>query len=398
MGGRQVTTRMDEHDRVPSWLRTAAAWSWRLLLVALALAVLIRVATRLSLVTVPLVVALFLATLAVPVAGWLTRRGWPSAVAAFVVVFGGFAVVVAGIVALVPTLAEQGGKLVPTVAVAIEDLLRWLETGPLAFDQRQVQELGQQFVTRLEEQSGSLALSALGALATAIEIVTATVLALILLFFLVKDGDRIYGWIVVRSPTAHRDLVRGLVVRAWDAVGGYIRGTALVALIDAVGIGVGLAIVGVPLVLPLAALVFVGAFVPIIGAFVSGMVAVLVALADGGPTTALIVLAIVVVVQQVESDVLQPLIMQRLVAVPLHPIVVLAVLVAGTVLVGVIGAFLAVPLAAAASAVTNELRLRHQTAIGGPHPLGGRRGRLDADPHPVVALGRAQRRWPPRRS
>ncbi|MEX2504935.1 MAG: AI-2E family transporter [Egicoccus sp.] len=389
---------MDERDRVPTWLATAAAWSWRLLLVMLAIAVLVRVAMRLSLVTVPLIVALFLATLAAPVAGRLTRRGWPSALAAFVVVFGGFALVVGGFVALVPTLAEQGGKLVPTVAVALDDLLRWLETGPLAFEQQQLQELGQQLVTQLEERSGTLALSALGALATALEVVTAIVLSLILLFFLVKDGDRIYGWFVARSPAAHHDLLRGVVVRAWEAVGGYIRGTALVALIDAVGIAIGLAIVGVPLVLPLAVLVFIGAFVPIIGAFVSGMVAVLVALADGGPTTALIVLAIVVAVQQVESDVLQPLIMHRLVAVPLHPIVVLAVLVAGTVLVGVIGAFLAVPLAAAASAVTNELRLRHQTGMDGPQPLGGRHGRLAVDPRPVKILRRSQRALPPRRS
>lgn len=387
---------MEERERVPSWLVTAAAWSWRLLLVTLAFAVLVRVALRLSLVTVPLVVAVFLSTLAAPLAGRLMRRRWPPAVAAFVVVFGGFALAVAGIVALVPTLADQGGRLVPTVAVALDDLLRWFETGPLGFDQRELQELGQQLVTQFEERSGPLAMSAIGALATVIELVTATVLALILLFFLVKDGDRIYAWLVARAPAAHRDLLRGLVVRAREAVGAYIRGTALVALIDALGIGIGLAIVGVPLVLPLAVLVFVGAFVPIVGAFVSGLVAVLVALADGGPTTALIVLAIVVVVQQVESDILQPLIMRRLVAVPLHPIVVLAVLVAGTVLVGVVGAFLAVPLAAAASAVTNELRLRHQSRVGGPHPLGGRRGRLDEDPHPVVSL--SQRALPPSRS
>lgn len=389
---------MDERERVPSWLATAAAWSWRSLLVVFALAVLVRIALRLSLVTVPLIVAVILSTLAAPVADRLVRRRWPPGVAAFVVVFGGFALAVAGIVALVPTLADQGGRLVPTVAVALDDLLRWLETGPLGFDQRELQDLGQQLVTQFEERSGPLAMSAIGALANVIELVTATVLALILLFFLVKDGDRIYAWFVARAPTAHRDTLRGVVMRAREAVGGYVRGTALVALIDAVGIGVGLAIVGVPLVLPLAVLVFVGAFVPIIGAFVSGLVAVLVALADGGPTTALIVLAIVVAVQQVESDILQPLIMRRLVAVPLHPIVVLAVLVAGTVLVGVVGAFLAVPLAAAASAVTNELRLRHQSQVGGPHPLGGRRGRLDEDPRPVVPLRRSQRALPPSRS
>lgn len=377
---------MREQDRVPSWLVTAAAWSWRGLLVTAAAAVVIQVATRLSLVTVPLIVAVVLATLAAPPARRLMRAGWPPALAAFVVVFGGVGIALGGVVALVPLFVEQTRELVPTVLVAIEDLWTWLETGPLGFEQTQLQELGEQVLTRLEEQSGSLAMGALIALATALEYVLALLLAVILLFFLVKDGDRIYGWFLARTPDDHRDVLRGIVARAWDALAGYVRGTVLVAFIDAAGIAIGLAIVGVPLVLPLALLVFVGGFVPIIGAFVSGLVAVLVALAAGGPGTALIVLAIVVAVQQVESDVLQPLIMRRLVAVPLHPMVVLAVLVAGTVLVGVVGAFLAVPLAAVASAVANELRLRHQTDLGGPQPLGGRRGRLDEDPAPVEGV------------
>ncbi|MFA9446646.1 AI-2E family transporter [Egicoccus sp. AB-alg6-2] len=373
-----------EQDRVPSWLVTAAAWAWRLLLVALGAAVVVQVAIRLSLVTVPLIVATILATLAAPPARWLMRRGWRPAFAAFAVVFGGVALAVGGLLALVPAFLEQTRELIPTILLAVEDLLEWLQTGPLGFDQQQLQEFGEQALTGAQEQSGGLAMGALLALVTALEFIVALILSLILLFFLVKDGDRIYAWILARTPDDHTDTMRGVVARAWDAMAGYVRGTALVALIDAAGIAIGLAIVGVPLVLPLALLVFVGAFVPIIGAFVSGLVAVMVALADGGAGTALIVLAIVVVVQQVESDVLQPLIMRRVVAVPLHPMVVLAVLVAGTVLVGVVGAFLAVPLAAVASAIANELRLRAQTGVGGPRPLGGRHGHLDEDPAPVV--------------
>ncbi|GGI09682.1 hypothetical protein GCM10011354_35290 [Egicoccus halophilus] len=377
---------------MPSWLATAAAWAWRLLLLVLAAAVVVQVATRLSLVTVPLLVALILATLAGPPTRRLVRAGWRPAFAAFVVVFGGVALVLGALLALVPLLVAQTRELVPTVLVAVQDLLDWLEGGPLGFDPVQLQQFGEQALQQFEQQTGALAMGALLALVTAVEFAVALILALVLLFFLVKDADRLSGWCLARAPEAHRDTLRGVGQRAWDALAGYVRGTALVAAIDAIGIAIGLAVVGVPLVLPLAALVFIGGFVPIIGAFVSGLLAVLVALADGGPTTALIVLAIVIAVQQVESDVLQPLIMRRLVAVPLHPIMVLAVLVAGTVLVGVVGAFLAVPLAAVASAVANELRLRHQTDVGGPRPLGGRRGELDEDPSPVLPSWRSRRR------
>jgi len=378
-----VTHPMREQDRVPSWLATAAAWTWRSLLLVLGAAVLVQAATRLSLVTVPLIVAMILATMATPPARWLMRRGLPPAIASFVVVFGGVAAAVAGLLALVPTFVAQTQRLVPTVLEALQDSLDWLETGPLGFEQQQLQALVEQFFAQTEESSGWLAMSALAVLASTIEFLAALVLAVILLFFLVKDGDRIWGWCLARAPELHRDTVQALGVRAWDAAGSYVRGTALVALIDAVFIGIGLAVVRVPLVLPLTVLVFVGGFVPIVGAFVSGLVAVLVAFAHGGPGMALIVLVIVVVVQQVESDLLHPLIMRR--AVPLHPMVVLAVLIAGTILVGVVGAFLAVPLAAVASAVTNELRLRHQSDVGGPQPLGGRRGQVE-DPSPVVVV------------
>ncbi|MEX0836218.1 MAG: AI-2E family transporter, partial [Nitriliruptor sp.] len=197
--------------------------------------------------------------------------------------------------------------------------------------------------------------------------------AIVLLFFFVKDGESIVDWFIARTPDDHRNVVRAVGHRAWSALAGFVRGTATIALIDAIAIGIGLAIVGVPLVLPLALLVFLGAFIPVIGAFISGLVAVLVALASGGFVTALIVLAIVFGVQQVEGNVLQPTIMRR--AVALHPVIVLTALTAGGVLAGIVGAFLAVPVAAVLSAVGNELRLRHEAddgeiEEGGPEPLG----------------------------
>jgi putative heme transporter len=372
-----------EVGRVPSWLATWAAWAWRLLVVLLGVSVLIVVATELALVTVPVILALVLATLAVPPARVLERIGAPPAIASLVVVLGGFVLVVGGVAALVPSFLEQVRDLGPTVRDAGIRVLDWVEVGPLGLDRDQLADLGNQLVEGLQAQGGAVATGALSFVASLVEGVLAVILALILLFFFVKDGERIWAWMVARTPDVHRPTVVALGQRSWEALAGYVRGTALVALIDAVGIGLGLAIVGVPLVLPLAVLVFVGGFVPVVGAFVTGLLAVAVAFADGGGGQALIVLAIVVAVQQVESDILQPTIMRR--AVRLHPVVVLAVLTAGAKLVGIVGAFLAVPLAAVASAVGNELRLRHETATDEieaedpGQPLGGRRGRLTAE-------------------
>jgi putative heme transporter len=366
-----------EDTRVPSWLATGTAWAWRLLVLVLAVAVLIVGAVQLALVTVPVILALILATLAAPPARAMERVGAPPAFAAFVVVFGGTALAIGGLAALVPTFLEQVRELGPTVQAAGSDLLDWFENGPLGLDRDQFAGFFSQLLEGLQAQGGDVARGALSLVASLVEGVTALVLALILLFFFVKDGERIWAWVVARSPEVHRHTVVATGQRGWEALAGYVRGTALVALIDAVGIGIGLAIVGVPLVMPLAVLVFIGGFVPIVGAFVTGLLAVAVAFADGGAGQALIVLAIVVVVQQVESDVLQPVIMRR--AVPLHPVVVLAVLTAGAKLVGIVGAFLAVPIAAVVSAVGNELRLRHETEEGGNQPLGGRQGRLSSD-------------------
>jgi putative heme transporter len=374
---RETTRRRPELARVPSWLATTTAWTWRLLVVLLGISVLVVVAVQLALVTVPVILALILSTLAVPPARVLERRGAPPAFAASVVVFGGTALAVAGIAALVPTFVEQVRELGPTVQEAATRVLDWLENGPLGLDRDQLATFGAQLLEGLQAQGGAVASGALSLVASVVEGLTALILALILLFFFVKDGDRIWAWVVARTSETHRDTVVAAGQRSWEALAGYVRGTALVALIDAVGIGIGLAIVGVPLVMPLAVLVFLGGFVPIVGAFVTGLLAVAVAFADGGGGTALIVLAIVVVVQQVESDVLQPVIMRR--AVPLHPVVVLAVLTAGAKLVGIVGAFLAVPIAAVVSAVGNELRLRHETEESSDHrPLGGRQGQAAA--------------------
>jgi predicted PurR-regulated permease PerM len=384
---------------VPVWLDTLAQFSWRLLVVLVGVAGLVMLFTRLYLVSLPIILALVIATIAVPPARRLERRGVPRLLAALIVVVGGAAALIGGLIMLVPAFTRQVAALGPTIGEAFDRVLDWFETGPLGLDRSDIETLVTDALDNVGQFSGTVA-TQVGSIAVAVgEILTAVSLAVVLLFFFVKDGEQIVGWFIARAPERVRDDMRAAGARGWGALAGYVRGTAAIALIDAVGIGLGLLIVGVPLVLPLTLLVFLGGFVPVIGAFVSGLLATLVALATGGLTTALIVLAIVVLVQQVESNVLQPMIMRR--AVSLHPIVILSVLTAGVVIVGVLGAFLAVPIAATLAAVGNELRLRGELRRRGmepgPSPLGGRGvdpelGLPEADP----AVPRRTRRRPRR--
>ncbi|MDP8959110.1 MAG: AI-2E family transporter, partial [Actinomycetota bacterium] len=192
-------------------------------------------------------------------------------------------------------------------------------------------------------------------------------LTLPILFFFVKDGEQISGWFLRQVDEQYRDDVRALSRRAWQTVAAYLRGLAVVAFFDAVVIGIGLLVIGVPLVVPLVTLTFFGGFFPIVGAVLAGLLAVLVALVNGGLVDALAVLAVVLVVQQVEGDVLAPLVLGR--AVQLHPLVILLALTAGAVVAGVVGAFLAVPTAAVLVAVGAEFRARREGAEAQPDGL-----------------------------
>jgi putative heme transporter len=363
--GTRATGRPD-FQRVPSWLATATAWAWRLLVLVAAAGVILVLLTRLYLVSLPVIIALILATLCVPPARALEARGVHRTGAAAIVVIGGVIAFGGVLAALTPPFITQVQDLQPTIAEAVDRLFELLETGPLGWDREEVMGYLEDALEAARERGGEIAGQLVSGAAIAVQSLAALSLAVVLLFFFVKDGEQLVDWVLARTPVDHQETMRAVGRRAWAALAGFVRGTAAVALIDAIGIGVGLAIVGVPLVLPIAVLVFFGGFIPVIGAFVTGLLAVLVALAAGGLQQALIVFAIVLAVQQIESNVLQPVIMRR--AVSLHPVVILAALTAGATLVGVIGAFLAVPVAAVISAVGNELRLRHETAQVGAEP------------------------------
>jgi putative heme transporter len=355
-----------ELARVPSWLATSASWAWRLLALLAASSVVLWLLIRLYLVSLPVIIALILATLCVPPARALEARGLHRTASAAIVVIGGLVALGGVFAALTPAFIAQVQELRPTVIAAIDQLFVFLETGPLGWDREEVMGFFETGLQAAQERGGEIASQVVSGAAIAVQAIAALTLAIVLLFFFVKDGEQIVAWLLSRTPVDHQETMRAVGRRAWTALAGFVRGTAAVALIDAIGIGVGLAIVGVPLVLPIAVLVFLGGFIPVIGAFVTGLLAVLVALAAGGLQQALIVFAIVLAVQQIESNVLQPVIMRR--AVSLHPVVILAALTAGATLTGIIGAFLAVPIAAVVAAAGNELRLRHEAASAGVEP------------------------------
>jgi putative heme transporter len=363
---------------ISPWLRKIGGGAWLWLGILLVAGIALTIVVELAIVVVPVILGLILATIAAPPTRWLERRGLPSALATTIVVIGGLFALLGGLGALVPLFITQAQDLGPTVVQGWNDLLTWAEEGPLGIERGQIEGWVDDGLAAIGDQAGELAGQAAAVATSTIEAVTAFILTIIITFFFVKDGLRVAGWIRERVPAHRRDDITAFGKRGWESLGGYVRGTATVALIDAVGIGLGLWILGVPLVLPLAVLVFFGGFIPIVGAALTGFLAVLVALASEGLVTALIVLAIVALVQQIESDILQPMIMGRV--VPLHPLVVLLVLSAGAKLIGLIGALLAVPLAASVSAIGNEVRLRSEhPGEPGPEPLGGPDGQLEAE-------------------
>ncbi len=339
---------------VPRWLDVAGQLSWRTIVIAIVLSGAAAIMATLYLVTIPLAVAMLICTLTVPPTRALQRRGWPPAAAAFTVVLGGFAVIVGVIALIAPTFVDQVTELGPTLGEARDQVVATLGEAPFNFDQERLNELLSQ-ATSGGSTNGILSSIVSGA-TIVMEVLAGFVLMIVLVFFFTKDGGQIIDWVQSRAPQRHRPLVSALGQRAWTALGGFVRGTAVIALIDAAFIGIGLAVIGVPLVLPITLIVFLGGFLPVIGAFLSGSIGVLVALAAGGIEKAGLALLVVLAVQQLEGNILQPLIMKR--SVHLHPVVVILALTAGASIAGITGAFLSVPLAAVIAAVGNEVRVR----------------------------------------
>ncbi|OBH63351.1 AI-2E family transporter [Mycobacterium colombiense] len=322
-------------------VRKTAAWAWRLLVILIAVVALLWVVKKLEVIVVPVLVALLVSALLVPVVDWLDKRGLPRGGAVALVLLGGFAIL-GGILAFVilqfidglPGLTEQ-------VTQSIESTRRWLINGPAHLRNEQINSAGNAAIEALHNNQAKLTSGALSTAATVTELVTAAVLVLFTLIFFLYGGRNIWQYVVQIIPADVRGRVHEAGNAGYGSLIGYVRATFLVALTDAAGVGTGLAIMGVPLALPLSSLVFLGAFIPLVGALISGLVAVVVALLAKGIVYALITLGLLIAVNQIEAHLLQPLVMGR--AVSIHPLGVVLAISTGGVLAGIVGALLAVP-------------------------------------------------------
>lgn len=312
-----------------------------LALLALA-AVLVFVVMQLTLVVIPVLIALVLAAAISPLVTTLRRRGVPSILATWIALLTLVAVLAGVLWLVVRAFAGQWGELRDQALDGFGELEEYVRGLPFDITEEQIQSVRDSVTGLL--QSDAVGSGAIAGVSQTIDFVAGFFIMIVVLFFFLKDGPNIWEFLL-RPFEGHR-YARGkrVGVATISTLGGYVRGTAIVAAVDAVAIGVGLAIVGVPLVIPLSVLVFLLAFIPLVGATLAGILAALVALVAVGPVEALIVVAIVVAVNQLEGDLLQPVVMGR--ALRLHPLVILVALTAGTVLAGLTGAVLAVPIAA----------------------------------------------------
>ncbi|WP_246060727.1 AI-2E family transporter [Nocardioides dongxiaopingii] len=341
--------------QVPWGLDLAAAWGWRFLVICAAGYVILWLTAFFAVVTLPLAIALLIAALSSPVVSGLRRLGVPRGLAAIVVVVG-----LLGFIAMLLTFAGQqvasgANDLADSTVKGLDEIRDWLKDGPLHASDTQINSYIEQAQNTITERTRD---NDWFAQATEIGSALGHVLAgfFIILFstyFFLADGDRIWSWLVRLSPRAARERVDASGRVAWISLTQFVRATVIVAAVDAIGIMIGAAVLDVPFVLAIGVLVFLGAFVPMIGATIAGTVAVLVALVDQGPITALIMLAVVIGVQQIEGHILQPFLMGRWVSV--HPLGVILAIAGGVLVAGIAGALVAVPLAAAVNAVVQHL-------------------------------------------
>lgn len=330
---------------------------------------------QISVVVIAILVALILAAAVAPFVRWLVGKGW-SQILATIAAFVGILVLLGGVITgVVLAVRAEWDELAQSATEGWQSFQTWLDSGPLPVDTSMLDDAVSQIGGALTSggAASGLASSTLSGLSAATQFVTGLVLMIVVLFFLLKDGPSIVNFTLrwFRGPTRAR--LAESVDRSAEVLGGYVRGTATVAAVDAVLIGIGLAFVGVPLALPLAVLVFIGAFIPIVGATATGILAALVALVANGLVEALIVVAIVVVVNQVEGNLLQPVVMGR--TLSLHALIVLLALTIGTLVGGIVGAVLAVPYTAVAWTLVQIWTDRYQAGddpVLGKDPLSPR--------------------------
>ena len=341
-------------EAVPRWLRVSAGWSWRLLVLAALLYVAGKVAALLYLVIVPFAAAILLTALLQPLAARLRRAGlgplagtWCTLLLAFALIGGAVWLVTARVEAEYPALVTQVGR-------TSTQMQNWLASSPFHIRTGNLEKISDNFVNYLTQHRSTVEGAALTGGRIVVELLAGIVLCFFISFFLIKDGERIWAWLVsgLSADRARRANLAGHA--AWQAVVYYVRGTIVVAAIHAVVMGITLTVIGSPLVAPLALFMFVAAFVPLAGVLIAGTVAILIVLASKGLIAAVIVLAVMVVMNQLEGHLLQPQVVGKMVR--LHPLAVILVLAVAGVVAGIAGAVVAVPITAALTSATRALQ------------------------------------------
>jgi predicted PurR-regulated permease PerM len=332
---------------VPIAVRIVGAWAWPMVGILILGALVIYLVILLHVVVIPVLVAVLITGLINPIKLWLIAHRWPKGLAV-VATFLTLLIVLAALITLVTLTVRSGlGDIQSRTESAYKSLLSALSNGPLGISSSDVQS-GLDSATKWVQSNASTLLSgALTGASTVGDIGVGLVLSLFLTLFFLIDGSGVWRWLTRLAPKRGRAAVDGAGRAAWISVGQYVRVQIIVALIDAIGIGLGALILGLPFVVPIAVLVFLAAFIPFVGAIVTGGLAVLIALVYAGPVPAVIMLAVVIGVNQLESHILQPLLMGT--AVRLHPVAVVLAVSSGSIIGGIGGAVFAVPLAAAAN-------------------------------------------------
>lgn len=332
-------------------MQTLAGFSLCFLAIVAGIVLLAYVLVYLRLIVLPVIVALFLTTVLAPFVERLCGRGWKRARATAAVFITALVLFVTLISVLAPQVGSEVGEMSRAVEGGADRALVYLTGAPLNLSQDQIDSFVDRASDQLTQNRDEIASGVITGAVKVGEFITGTVLTAFLLFFFLKDGPSMWGWFTGQFDQPAREHLNNVGHRVLSTMGAYLRGIALVGLIEGTAIGIVLAILGIPLLIPLVLLQFFAAFFPVVGALVAGTIAVLVALVSGGLTDALIVGVAILVIQQSDNHLLQPLIMGR--AVKLHPIAVILALAAGGVAGGIIGALLAVPLAAVASGIGN---------------------------------------------
>lgn len=368
--------------RAPWALRVLSDWAWRLIVVIAFIGVVMWLLYHVKVVAIAFVIGLLVTALLHPFVAVLNRRGVPRLLSTTIVFVLGLAVL-AGLGVFVGTqVNSNAAALTQQVRDVVEQTESWLADGPLQVDADQVNQLTSQLGEAINENRNRIATGAVAGLGTTVEVVGGIALAAFCTFFLLLDGNGMWSWFTKRLPSASRTRMNEAGEVAWRTIGHYVRGTIVIAFTDAVAVTVTLLIAGVPLAVPVGVLVFLGAFVPLLGLAITGALAVGLTLVSQGPIVAVIVLGVILLAVQAEGHVLQPIVMSR--AVRVHPLAVLLSVTAGSLIAGIFGAVIAVPLVAVVNNMITAKIIDFHMPVR-PRPRLRRRRATDAGDRPARA-------------